>query len=43
MLTFKAALLAGLDLVLGGAATLTVLRVKDRLSRQVRSAFLAAI
>ena len=43
MLTVKAALLAGLDLVLTGAATVTVLRAKEHLSRTVRLGFLVAI
>ncbi len=43
MLTFKSALLAGLDLVLTAVATLTVLRAKERLSKRARGLFLAAV
>ena len=43
LLTVKAALLAGLDLVLTGTATVTVLRARDRLSTRARRGFGAVI
>ena len=42
MLTFKAVLLAGLDLVLTATATVTIVRAKEHLSRRSRALFLAA-